>query len=78
MAKTKIVHDNRTGAKQVEDRERQWSAVMGRGPGVLLRNCLVLQPGEQIDDQPPELRLTDGEWRERHAEFGLDVDGQPL
>jgi hypothetical protein len=74
----KIVHDNRTGAKHVENRERAWCAVMGRGAGVLLRNCLVLKVGEQIDDQPPEVRLTDEQWRERHAEFGLDIDGQPL
>lgn len=59
------------------ERERVWAAHI-IGDQVVVRHYAVLAAGEQLDDDPPTQAMTLGQWRERHAEFGCDVDGQPL
>lgn len=64
-------------APMVPDRERRWQ-VMFRGDDAFLVNYLVLEPGEEVSDTPPERIMTRAEFRERCGEYGLKPDGQPL
>ena len=66
-------------AETNQARDRQWSLVMLRGGDeVLLRHCLVLADDEEIDDTPPEVRMSETDWKRRHKDFGLDRAGAPL
>lgn len=61
---------------------RQWQAMfMGPGwapTGVELRRYAVLAPDENLSEYPPTVRMDMTEWASSHADYGLDVDGQPL
>lgn len=70
------VADNRR-VPMVEGRDRRPS-VMFRGDEAVVIHYLALEPDEEIDDSPPEERMSREEWRRRHAEFGLDRYGQRL
>lgn len=59
------------------DRPRQWQ-VMIMGDTVTARYYAILEPGEDLTEYPRTERMTRAEWSERHAEYGLTVDGQPL
>lgn len=73
----KRVVDNQR-VPMVEGRERRWQVLFPHGDEALLVHYLVLEPGEDVSDSPPEVRMSRAEFRERHAEFGLDVDGRPV
>lgn len=65
------------------DRPRQWTAqILGR-PGaedtvVILRHSAILEPGEELTEYTPTIELTWAEWEAMHADYGLDINGQPL
>lgn len=59
------------------ERERVWAGHVV-GDVVIVRHYLVLEPGEEMDDDPPTQTMPLAEWRQRHAEFGCAADGQPL
>jgi hypothetical protein len=65
-------------AARVKDRKRRWAAMFAHGDEVILVNYLVLKPNEQVDDDPPRVTMSREEFRQRHAEYGLTADGQPL
>lgn len=63
------------------DRERVWLAhIQGRQPGdqVVVRHYAVLEPDEDLTENPPTQVMTYAQWRERHAEFDCTLDGQPI
>ena len=68
--------DNRR-VPTIQGRDRRWALVV-RHDDVLVVNYLMVEPGEQVDDTPPEVRMSRTDWARRHAEFGLTVDGRPL
>jgi len=59
------------------DRERVWMASVGTEL-VTVRHFAVLEPGEDLTDNPPTERMSMTEWRERHLEFDCGLDGMPL
>jgi hypothetical protein len=59
------------------DRPREWHAIF-LGDKVVLRHYAILAEGEHLTEQVPERVLTLDEFLERHAEFGLDAEGQRL
>lgn len=59
------------------ERQRFWG-IAHMGGLVFVRHYPVLAPGEDLAEQTPTIRLTRDEWLERHAEWGLDVDGNPV
>jgi hypothetical protein len=61
------------------DRPRQWVAsVMGPGDPVIVRYVAILEPGEELTEYPKTLELTADEWRDTHADYGLNVDGSRI
>lgn len=59
------------------ERQRFWGVTFVRDV-VFVRHYPVLEPGEDLTEQTPTIRLTKDEWLQRHAEWGLDVDGNRL
>lgn len=62
---------------QPSERQRFWGVTFV-GAVVLVRHYPVLAPGEDLTEDTPTIRLTKDEWLQRHAEWGLDVDGNRL
>lgn len=63
---------------EVPGRHRTW-IVFFIGDSAIARYMIDdLQPGEDITDEPPSVEMTMAEWADRHAEFGLNVDGTPI
>lgn len=68
------------GKGEVPGRQRQWQArFLGRtGDPVLVRHYIVdLAPEEDIRDYPETHELTWDEWTEKHAEYGMTLEGKP-
>lgn len=65
-------------APTVEGRERRWQVAFPHGDEALLVNYLVLEEGEEVDDSPPEERMTIAEFKRRCGEFGLTPNGKPI
>lgn len=65
-------------APPVEGRERRPQVMFPYGDDVVVVHYLVLEPGEDIDDTPPEDHMTRAEWKQRHTDYGLTIDGRPL
>jgi hypothetical protein len=59
------------------DRERVWAAHI-IGDQVVVRHYVVLEPGEELDDDPPTETMSLVQWKERCADFGCNADGTPV
>lgn len=61
---------------------RAWQAMVLGMPwaptGVELRKYAILAPNEQLSEYAPTVQLDWSEWTASHADYGLDIDGQPL
>lgn len=57
---------------------RQWQARIFQGDYVVLRQFLVLAPGEEATDDPPTVTLPWAQWLTDHdTTYGLTIDGRP-
>lgn len=59
------------------ERPRAWSAFFV-GDTVMVRHHAILADGEDLTENPPYHHLTASEWAERHRDYGLDINGQPI
>jgi hypothetical protein len=59
-------------------RQRRWGAVIaGVGLPVLLRNYAILDPGEDLTEEPPTKTIPWSEWLTDHATvYDLTLDGR--
>jgi hypothetical protein len=66
-------------AEPADGRPRRWHAWIRPTSGdVELTHAVVLEPGEEVDDQPPRKTISLQEWARTHADYGLDAAGRPL
>lgn len=60
------------------DRPRQWGAHIESGVRVSLRQYAVLNPDEDLNDDPPTITVPWADWQRDHeAVYGLTLDGRP-
>jgi hypothetical protein len=59
------------------DRPREWH-YMRMFDTVTVTYNAILEPGEDLTEYPETHRMDYAEWSERHAEYGLTIDGTPL
>ena len=57
-----------------QPRPREWHAIF-LGDLVVLRHYAILAPGEHLTEKVPEKTLTWDQWRDTHADYGLELDG---
>jgi len=71
------VQTDPAGKGEVPDRKRAWGVTFAFGKVIVRHYIVDLAPEEDIRDFPETHEMTRDEWAERHAEYGLTLDGSP-
>ena len=72
-----LVQKDPSGKGEVPDRARAWGVSFLHSAAIVRHYIADLAPGEDVTDYPETHELTLDEWAEKHAEYGLTLDGKP-